>query len=106
MLFLRRAAAAFVEGLHPEGFGGVSYGFGESMQGGGTCVQSGRESLSPSIQERVDGVGRAGAEFPADFFDGGAFAGTRQGVGGAFDVTGRDAAARRSEPVGSLGAYR
>ena len=31
VLFLRGAAAAFVEGLHPEGFGGVGYGFGQSV---------------------------------------------------------------------------
>jgi hypothetical protein len=29
--FLGGAVAAFVEGLHPESFGGVGHGFGESM---------------------------------------------------------------------------
>jgi hypothetical protein len=31
VLFLTGAAPAFVEGLHPEGFGGVGHGFGEAM---------------------------------------------------------------------------
>jgi hypothetical protein len=35
VLFLGGAAAAFVEGLHPQGLGGVGYGFGESVERGG-----------------------------------------------------------------------
>jgi hypothetical protein len=49
VLFLRGAAPAFVEGLHPEGFGGVGHGFGESMQSGGTGVESSRKPLPPGI---------------------------------------------------------
>jgi hypothetical protein len=43
------AAAAFIEGLHPQGFGDVGDGFGESMQGGGPGVQAGGESFPPGI---------------------------------------------------------
>ena len=32
------AAAAFLEGLHPERFGNVGDGFGEAVQGGGAGV--------------------------------------------------------------------
>jgi len=34
------AAAAFVEGLHPQGFGDVGDGFRQSMEGGGSGVES------------------------------------------------------------------
>ena len=74
VLFLRCAPAAFVEGLHPEGFGGVGDGFVQSVQGGGAGIQAGGESLPPGVQKRVDGVRAAGAELFADFFDGGALA--------------------------------
>jgi hypothetical protein len=40
-LFLGGAVATFVEGLHPQGLGGLGHGFGESMQGGGAGVQAG-----------------------------------------------------------------
>ena len=36
--FQLRTAAAFVEGLQPEGFGDVGAGFGEAVQGGGAGV--------------------------------------------------------------------
>jgi hypothetical protein len=49
VLFLGSAAAAFVEGLHPESFGGVGHRFGQAVQGGGTGVQSSGESLPPGI---------------------------------------------------------
>jgi hypothetical protein len=81
VLFLRGAAAAFVEGLHPEGFGGLGHALGQSVQGGGAGVQAGGESLPPGVEQRVDGVRGSGAKFLTDFFDGGAFAGTQQGVG-------------------------
>jgi hypothetical protein len=92
VLFLRRAAPAFVEGLHPEGFGSVGHGFGKSVQSGRAGVQSSRESLPPGIEQGVDGVRGARAELLADSFDGGALAGAQEGVGGTLDVAGRDAA--------------
>jgi hypothetical protein len=49
VLFLRGAAAAFVEGLHPEGLGGMCHGLGQSMEGGGAGVQAGGESFPPGI---------------------------------------------------------
>ena len=73
-MLLRGTSSAFVERLHPEGFGDVGDGFGEAVQRGGSGVQAGGESLPPGIQQRVDGVGGAGAEFLADLFDGGAVA--------------------------------
>jgi len=51
------AAAAFFEGLHPEGFGDVGDGFGEAVQGGGACVQSCGEGIPPGVEHGVDGVG-------------------------------------------------
>lgn len=101
VLLLRSAAAAVVEGLHPEGLGGVGYGFGQSVEGGGSGIQASRQPFPPGIQERVDGVRGAGAEFLADLFDSGAFAGAQQSIGGTFDVAGGDAA--RSYAIGFKG---
>jgi hypothetical protein len=67
------ASAAFVERLHPEGFGNVCNGFGEAVQGGWSGVEAAAESLPPGVQEGVDGVGGAGAECLADSVNGGAF---------------------------------
>jgi hypothetical protein len=92
VLLLRSAAAALVEGLHPESLGGVGYGFGQSVEGGGAGVQASRKPLPPRIQERVDCVWGAGAESLADLLDGGAFARAQESIGGAFDVAGGDAA--------------
>jgi hypothetical protein len=69
------ATAAFVEGLHPEGFGDVGDGFGEAVQGSWSGVEAAAESLPPGVQEGVDGVRGAAAESLADSVDGGAFAG-------------------------------
>lgn len=49
VLFLGSAAPTFVEGLHPEGFGGVGHGFGQSVQGGGAGVESSRKPPPPGI---------------------------------------------------------
>jgi len=51
------AAAAFVEGLHPQGFGHVGDGLGEAVQGSGAKVQPGGEVLPPNIEEGFYGVG-------------------------------------------------
>jgi hypothetical protein len=50
------AAAAFFEGLHPQGFGDVGDGFGEAVQGGGAGIQSCGEGFPPGIEGGVDGV--------------------------------------------------
>jgi len=73
-LFEQCATLAFFERLHPEGFGDVGDAFGQAVQGGGAGVESGGQGFPPGIQHRVDGVGRAAAEFAADFFDSGALA--------------------------------
>jgi hypothetical protein len=72
--FLVGAAAAFVEGLHPQGFGDVGDGFGEAVQGGGACVETCGEGFPPGVEERIDGVGGAAADFGTDLVDGGALA--------------------------------
>jgi len=92
VLFLGGAAAAFVERLHPERLGDVGDGFGEAVQGGGAGIQAGGEFLPPGVEHRVDGIGRAGAKFFADPFDGGALAVVKERIGRAFDVAGGDAA--------------
>jgi hypothetical protein len=50
------ASAAFVEGLHPEGFGDVGDGFREAVQGGGAGIEACGEVLPPGIEEGTDGV--------------------------------------------------
>ena len=74
VLFLRGAATAFVEGLHPEGFGDVGDGFGESVQGGGAGVEACGEPFPPRVEQRIYGVRGAATEACADFFNRGAFA--------------------------------
>jgi hypothetical protein len=106
VLFLRSAAPAFVEGLHPEGFGSMGYGFGEAVQGGGTGIQASGESLPPGVEQWVDGVRRTGAEFFADLFDGGALAGAQEDIGSAFDVAGGDASGSLAMAGWSLGHFR
>ena len=92
MEFLLGTPAALVEGLHPEGFGDVGDGFGEPMQSGGAGIQARGEALPPGVKQGIDGVGRAAADFLADFFDRRALTRTQQRVGGEFYVAGRDAA--------------
>jgi hypothetical protein len=106
VLFLGGTAPAFVEGLYPQGFGGVSDRFWESVKCGGAGVQAGRKPLPPGIEQGVDGVRGAGAEFLADFLDGGALAGAQQGVGGALNVAGGDATRRLAIAVWTLGHFR
>src|SRR6202042_1615757 len=92
--FSRGAPAAFIDGLHPEGLGDVGDGLGEAVQGGGAGVEARGEALPPGVEQRVDGVGGAAADFLADFFNRGTFAGAKQCVGGELDVAPGDAAAR------------
>ena len=104
-LFQRCAALAFLERLHPQGFGDVGDAFGQAVQGRGAGVQSGREGFPPGIEHGVDGVGGAAADFAADFFDGGAFAQPEQGVGGVAHVRLGDAAGRRAEGSTRCGEF-
>jgi len=90
------AAAAFLERLHPQGLGDVGDSFWEAVQGGGAGVESGGEGSPPGVEHGVDGVGGAFADLGADLVDGGAFAGTEQGVGGVADVALGDAAGTRA----------
>jgi len=89
-------AFSFFEGLHPEGFGDVGDGFGQAVQGGGAGIQTGGEGFPPGIKHGVDGVGGAFADEGSDLVDGGALAGTEQGVGGVADVALGDAAGTRA----------
>jgi hypothetical protein len=56
-LFEQCAALAFLEGLHPEGFGDVGDGFWEAVQGGRARVQSRGKGFPPSVEQGIDGVG-------------------------------------------------
>lgn len=97
------ALAAFVEGLHPEGFGDVGDGFGQAVEGGGARVEPGSQLFPPSVEEGVDGVRGAGAEALADLFNCWALAVPQELVGGAFDVAGGDAAGPGAELPGRFG---
>jgi hypothetical protein len=81
-----------IQRLHPEGFCDVGNRLREAMQGGGTRLQSSGKVLPPDIEQRVDRIGGAAADFLADPLDGGTFAGAEQGIRGEFDVAGRNAA--------------
>ena len=97
--FLLRAPAAFFERLHPQGFGDMGHRFRQAVQSGGTCIKTRGKGFPPGIEQRVDGVGRAFADFGADLFDGGALTGTQQRVGGVADVALGDAAGQASVAV-------
>lgn len=105
VLLLRSTSPALGEGLHPECFGGVGYGFGNAVQGGRTCIQARGESLPPGIQQRIDRVRGASTELIGDLFDRGAFAGGQQGAGCLFDVSDRDAARGLAIAVRSRGGH-
>lgn len=62
------AAAAFVKGLHPEGFGDVGDGLGQAMQGGGTRIQPRSKVFPPDIQERTHGIRGPTADGCSDSF--------------------------------------
>ena len=66
---LRGAPPALFERLHPERLGDVRDGFGEAVERRGTCVEARGEALPPGIQDRVNGVGRAAADFLADLLN-------------------------------------
>jgi hypothetical protein len=94
--FLLGSAAAFIERLHPQGFGDVGDGFGEAVQGGGAGIESRGETFPPGVEHWVDGVGGALADLGADLVDRGAFAGAQERVGGVADIALGDAAGRRA----------
>ena len=89
---LLRPPAPFLEGLHPECFGDVGNRFGEPMQGGRPGIEARGEALPPGIEERIDGVGRAAADFLADLLNRRALALPQEGIRREFNIPAGDSA--------------
>jgi hypothetical protein len=99
-------AAAFVERLHPQRFRNVSNRFREPMECGRTGIESRGQAFPPGIEQRVNRVRGAAADFLADPFNRRALPLAQERIGGELDVASGDTAGGRSIVKDRCGRFR